>query len=116
MNLSPLWVKTFTAEGWKARHWVDVGSPSAPDSEIVEWAVANGYIVFTHDLDFAAMLATQGLKSPSVIQLRTQEVLPDKIGTLVNNSIRRFESELDAGAVVSIDLLSVRARLLPLRG
>lgn len=40
------------------------------------WARANDYIVFTHDLDFGAMLALTNAESPSVIQVRTQDVTP----------------------------------------
>lgn len=114
MNLSNLWVEEFIREGWEAKHWIHVGRPSAPDIEILEWAAANGYIVFTHDLDFSAILATSRRRSPSVIQLRSQDVLPDRMGSMIIEAIRRFEAELVSGAVVSIDPVQARARLLPL--
>lgn len=57
MNLAPSWVKAFSAEGWQAVHWSSVGDPRAPDAEIMGWAKAQGYLVFTHDLDFSAILA-----------------------------------------------------------
>ncbi len=59
MNLSPLWVSFLASHGFAAVHWSTVGHASAPDSEIMEFAVANGYIVFTHDLDFGMLLAAQ---------------------------------------------------------
>jgi predicted nuclease of predicted toxin-antitoxin system len=37
----------------------------------MNYAAVNGYTVFTHDLDFGAMLAKTGAKKPSVIQIRT---------------------------------------------
>jgi predicted nuclease of predicted toxin-antitoxin system len=52
MNLSPLWVPFLASHGFEAIHWSTVGQPWAPDSEILAFAVDNGYIVFTHDLDF----------------------------------------------------------------
>ncbi len=52
MNLSPDWVPIFEREGWNALHWSSVGNPRASDSEIMEWARANAFVVFTHDLDF----------------------------------------------------------------
>jgi len=61
MNLPPRWVQVFTAEGWEALHWSRVGAPTASDREIMAWARENGFVVFTHDLDFSALLAaTQG--------------------------------------------------------
>jgi predicted nuclease of predicted toxin-antitoxin system len=38
MNLSPDWVEALTAEGIEAVHWVNVGSASASDREIMVWA------------------------------------------------------------------------------
>ncbi len=49
----------------------------------MQWAIANGYVVFTHDLDFGTMLALSGADGPSVLQVRCLNVLPEAIGTLV---------------------------------
>ena len=50
VNLSPDWVPVLNDAGFEAMHWVQVGDLSAPDREIMEWAVAKGYLVFSHDL------------------------------------------------------------------
>ena len=52
MTLSPLWVPFLASHGFEAIHWSTVGQPWAPDTEILAFAADNGYIVFTHDLDF----------------------------------------------------------------
>ena len=52
MNLSVEWVTVLAGHGWSAVHWSTVGDPRAEDATIVAWALANGYVVFTHDLDF----------------------------------------------------------------
>jgi predicted nuclease of predicted toxin-antitoxin system len=44
--------------GIEARHWSTVVQPGAPDLEIFDFAAANGWIVFTHDLDFGILLAS----------------------------------------------------------
>jgi predicted nuclease of predicted toxin-antitoxin system len=49
MNLSPLWVPFFASHDVAAVHWSTVGKTSAPDSEIMEFAVTNDYVIFTHD-------------------------------------------------------------------
>ena len=51
VNLSPDWVEVLEQQGWQALHWSTVGDPRASDSVIMQWALANGYVVFTHDLD-----------------------------------------------------------------
>jgi predicted nuclease of predicted toxin-antitoxin system len=52
---------------------------------------------------------------PSVIQVRTQNVLPEAIGSLVLKALRQFEEELQKGALVTIDPNRLRARILPFR-
>jgi predicted nuclease of predicted toxin-antitoxin system len=115
MNLPPRWAKVFAAEGWEALHWSQVGAPTASDREIIAWARDNDYSVFTHDLDFSALLATTQGEGPSVIQVRTQNVLPEAIGTLVINAMKQFQPELEKGALITIDPHRARSRILPFK-
>ena len=115
MNLPPRWAKVFAAESWEALHWSEVGAPTASDREIMAWARNNNYIVFTHDLDFSALLATTQGEGPSVIQVRTQNVLPEAIGTLVINAMKQFQHQLEKGALITIDPHRARSRILPFK-
>lgn len=115
MNLSPLWVPFFMSHGIAAKHWSTLGSPLAPDSEIFEYAVAHGLVVFTHDLDFGRLLAVRGSAAPSVIQIRTLDVLPSSpCGQLVLRSLRAAADQLEEGALVTVDVNRQRIRLLPI--
>jgi predicted nuclease of predicted toxin-antitoxin system len=114
MNLSPLWIPFLEQHGFPAVHWSDLGSASAPDTEIMERANADGYIVFTHDLDFGRLLALQGSGGPSVVQIRSQDVLPARVGDLVVNALYAARPHLEAGAIVTVDPLQHRIRLLPI--
>jgi len=51
----------------------------------------------------------------SVIQIRTQNVVPEAIGDLVLKAIARFKKELEQGALITIDPYRSRARVLPLQ-
>lgn len=115
MNLSPDWVALLQGAGWDAVHWSSVGDPRAPDAVIMAWARGNRAVVFTHDLDFGALLALTGAEAPSVIQVRTEDVTPQAIGNLVLGALRQFESLLDEGAIITVDEGTQRARVLPLR-
>lgn len=88
---------------------------SAPDADIMRFAALHGYVLMTHDLDFGAMIAAGGLAGPSVLQIRTQDVLPDAIGGLVTQALTAFAEELSQGAIVTITGELGRARLLPFR-
>ncbi|MBI5410731.1 MAG: DUF5615 family PIN-like protein [Nitrospirae bacterium] len=114
MNLSPQWVGVFEPRGWEARHWSNVGDPRATDQAIMEWAQANGYVVLTHDLDFGTLLALTYARGPSVIQVRTQDVTPGYLAPLVINVLDQYRTELEAGALITVDETTARARILPL--
>lgn len=114
VNLSPLWVDVFTHYGWPAVHWSTVGDPRAKDRTIMAWARENGYAVFTHDLDFGTLLALTRETGPSVVQVRTHDVLPDRIGPIVISVIRMYQSQLHEGAIVTIDESRGRVRILPI--
>jgi predicted nuclease of predicted toxin-antitoxin system len=113
MNLSPEWVDTFAAVAIELVHWSMVGDPAATDRTIMAYAQTNNYIVFTNDLDFGTLLAVTKADLPSVIQVRTQDLLPAAIGDLVISSLARFRSELENGALITLDTLRSRVKILP---
>ena len=79
------------------------------------WARDHGFVVITHDLDFSALLASAEAAGPSVLQVRTQDVLPDTIGSDVVRVLRDHRAALDHGAIISVDELTARVRVLPIR-
>jgi len=114
MNLSTEWVALLSADGWPAEHWSVIGDPRAEDAAIMSWALANGHIVFTLDLDFGTALALTSAAGPSVLQLRGQMVLPEQVGAPVLAALRQYEAELAKGALVVVEAGRSRARVLPL--
>jgi len=114
MNLSPGWIFFLENNGHETKHWSNIGNITAPDSEIMEWARNNGYIVFTHDLDFSTLLFVTNATAPSVIQLRAQDIRPESVGTNVLLALQKAKYDLEQGALVTIDPRKNRIRLLPL--
>lgn len=115
MNLSPRWAATIRSAGLDAVHWSSVGRPDATDKEVIEWAVNNDALLLTHDLDFGAILAASGDRKPSVLQLRSQNIVPEAMAEKVVALIRSLEPELAQGALVSYEPDRARVRLLPLK-
>lgn len=113
MNLSPQWVAAFEGMGISAIHWSTVGPATAPDADILHWAAANGYVLFTHDLDFGAILAASGARGPSVLQVKTQDVLPARLAPIVQKVLSEYEELMLAGAILVIDEARARIRILP---
>jgi predicted nuclease of predicted toxin-antitoxin system len=115
MNLPPRWVGFLAANSVDAVHWSTVGDPRASDAVIMNWALDNDCYVFTHDLDFTAILALAGATGPSIIQVRTQNVLPEAIGVDVVRVLSTHADAIQAGAIVTIDEVGARVRVLPIR-
>lgn len=115
MNLSPDWVTAFAAENIESVHWQAVGDPRAEDAEIMEYARANDCVVFTHDLDFGTLLALTQAESPSVVQVRAQNILPSHLAKTVVAVLRANEETLEQGALIVIDEGRARVRILPLQ-
>ena len=114
MNLSPRWAGLLVKSGIEAAHWSELGANNAPDSEIMTYASVNDYVVLTHDLDFSAILAATHGKKPSVVQIRADDVSPEVIGSQVIAALRQMTSELETGALLTVDPNRTRMRLLPL--
>ena len=113
VNLSPQWVTLLKSHGWDAVAWIDIGNPGAADSEIMAWAKSHQHIVFTHDLDFGTLLALTKAVGPSVLQVRSQNVLPDHLGSIVLAALQQHVEDLIAGALVVVDEKKSRVRVLP---
>jgi hypothetical protein len=79
---------------WKGES--SIGSPSALGTEIMAWARENRYIVFTNELDYGALLFATAAASPSVIQIRAEDIRPatNRIDNYKAISSRKFQISL----------------------
>ena len=114
MNLSPDWVDVLEKAGWKTLHWSTTGDPRANDDVIMLWARENGFVVFTHDLDFGVLLALTRANGPSVIQVRTQDIFPNHLGTRIISILAEHQVTLEKGALITVDEARSRIRILPI--
>jgi len=115
MNLSPSWIERLAQHGFEAVHWSTIGTHTAGDAEILSWARANGFVLLTHDLDFSAILAAMTEVAPSVVQLRMQDLLSERALEATVSALKAHVTEIESGALVSIDESRARVRILPLR-
>lgn len=115
MNLSPSWADRLVRHGFEAVHWSTIGAATAPDVEILAWANEHEFVLITNDLDFSAILAGGAVRGPSVIQLRTQDLLSDLAVRIVAKALQAHREDIKRGALLSIDEGGMRVRMLPLR-
>jgi predicted nuclease of predicted toxin-antitoxin system len=114
VSLSPTWIDVLTKHGWPTVHWSAIGDPRAKDRDVMKWARDNQHVVFTHDLDFGTLLALTRTAGPSVIQTRAHDVLPEHLGHVVVHAIQTYQKELEQGAIVTVDELRAKVRVLPI--
>ena len=114
MNLSPDWVPLLAARGWETRHWSQLGSAHAPDTELMRWARAEGHVVLTQDLDFSQLLFATRDGGPSVVLLRMENEFDAAARARVCAALAQDEAALAAGALLTISGRRVRLRRLPL--
>ena len=114
VNLTPNWCAFLRNAGFEATHWTEIGAAGAADTEIMAHARTHGLVVFTHDLDFARLLALTRATGPSVIQLRAQDTLPSAVGPTVVIVLKEHATALRDGALVTVDPRAARVRILPI--
>lgn len=114
MNLSPDWVPLLASHGWEACHWSTIGPGNAPDSTLMSWAREHRHIVLTQDLDFSQLLYTTRESGPSVILLRMDNEFDSAAREHVCAAIALAETQLTAGALLTISGHRVRLRHLPI--
>jgi len=114
MNLSPRWADYLIENNIEAVHWSSIGSPDAPDTEIFTYAKEHDFTILTNDLDFGFIFAITNRKKPSVIQTRTDVLGPERIGNMVISAIKQLSTDIELGALVTIDPRKIRVSILPL--
>lgn len=90
-------------------------SPSALDSEILDYARHEGRAVLTQDLDFSTLLALSGWDRPSLVTLRLSETHPEFVAQKILGARHELEQKLAEGYAITIEDQAIRFRKLPIR-
>jgi predicted nuclease of predicted toxin-antitoxin system len=113
VNLAVRWAHMLSGRGIEAVHWSTIGAANAPDIEIMSYARQNNYSVFTNDLDFSAILVSTRASGPSVIQIRADDTRPEAHLDRVADSLIKFSTAIEQGAIITIDPNKTRLHILP---
>ncbi len=100
--------------GFDAVHVGDIGMAEALDTQIIERAHAEGRVVVTLDADFHAILAQTRATSPSVVRLRVEGLRGAELARRLRVVLGACHESLEAGAVVSADMVRVKVKRLPI--
>jgi predicted nuclease of predicted toxin-antitoxin system len=114
MGISPKTAGFLQELGYQAVHLQEEGLGRLSDSQILEKALRDGYILLAHDLDFGDLLAASGSGSPSVILFRLRNMHPDRVNLHLREIISQCENALKEGAIITVAEGGFRVRNLPL--
>lgn len=102
--------------GLEAEHVGNSGLATASDETILNEGRDRGAVVVTLDSDFHALLALSNASSPSVIRIRMQGLKGDDAARIIRQVVEATESDLVAGAAITVTDRRLALRRLPLLG
>lgn len=107
-------VQHLEALGLEAEHVGALGLAMASDEAILAEGIARGATAVTLDADFHAILARSGAMQPSVIRIRMQGLKGEEMARVMNQVVQAIETDLLAGAAISVTDRRLALRRLPL--
>ena len=114
LNVAPRTVEFLRSRGHDVVRSDALLPGTASDAEIVETALREARTIRTHDLDFSALVALSGRSRPSVISLRLSSSRIERVNQRLQEVLVAIATELESGAIVSVEDGGVRARSLPI--
>jgi predicted nuclease of predicted toxin-antitoxin system len=115
IGISPKTVGFLQDAGYQAVHLHQLGLDRLQDSKILEKTGREGFILLTHDLDFADLLAASGSDLPSVVIFRLRNMRPKNVNRYLQTILVEHGVALQNGAIVIVSEGRIRVRELPLR-
>jgi predicted nuclease of predicted toxin-antitoxin system len=115
MGISPVLASDLRRRGFEATHLEETGEGRLPDSDILAKAKTGGYVLITHDLDFAELVADSGGALPSVVLFRLRNMRPESVVDHFARVLDQAQRALVEGAFVTVRESSIRIRSLPIR-
>lgn len=114
MGVSGTTTRDLRSAGHDVIHLREVGLKKMPDSEILAKARAEKRILLTFDLGFGELVAASGDTVPSVISFRLSDERPSAVTPRLLRVIKERRAELEAGAIISVEMARYRVRHLPI--
>ncbi len=113
VHISPITVNALKEKGYNRVRITEILSATTSDLEIINVAYKEKAVIITQDLDFSGIIAQSGLNGPGVISIRLANAKPEKVSKILLTVLPLIISELNEGAIVSINEREYRIRKLP---
>jgi predicted nuclease of predicted toxin-antitoxin system len=115
LHISPKTVHVLRESGYTISRVTDHLPPASADPQIIELAERLQASIVTQDLDFFRLIAKSGKTSPSILSLRLGNVSHQHVTDILLRLLPTIEKDLEEGAVVSVDEVGVRIRMLHIK-
>jgi predicted nuclease of predicted toxin-antitoxin system len=96
--------------GHEAVRLPEVGLETQSDADVIAYAVRQGQVVLTFDLDYPALLALNPTSRVSAIVLRTLSAEPEWINQRLRETLPLMTDALTAGAIAVVEDDRIRIR------
>jgi len=114
LHISPRTVAFLRTKGHDVVRVDAILPNTASDEEIVTVARDSGRSVLTQDLDFSAIVALSGARTPSLITLRLASSRVEHVNEVLETVLPRIEEDLIRGTAVTVEEGAIRRRALPI--
>jgi predicted nuclease of predicted toxin-antitoxin system len=104
VNVAPRTAAHLRAHGHDVVRVPEALEPTAPDSLLVAFAIAERRVIVTQDLDFSALVALSGERGPSVVSLRLDSARLEHVNARLLDALTSTEADLARGAIVTVAL------------
>lgn len=103
MGISPVTVAFLRKLGHEAVRLPEVGLERRSDADVIAYAMRQGQVVLTFDLDYPALLALNPTSRVSAIIFRTLSAEPEWINQRLVESLPLMTAALTEGAIVGVE-------------
>jgi predicted nuclease of predicted toxin-antitoxin system len=114
MPISPRTVLYLREMGYEAVRVDKLGMERAEDEQLLRYAAERDMVIITMDLDFGGFLALSGITKPSVITFRLRNPDANHINKMLEDMLPKLLSELEVGAIITVEEERMRVRRLPI--
>jgi len=115
MPVSKSLLKVLRSHGHDGVHAHEIGLDRATDSQVLEVARREGWVIVTADLDFPRLLALASIGGPGLILFRGGNYSDREMQDLLDRVLTEVPAEIIGSSVCVVDNRRIRITRLPLR-
>ncbi len=112
VHISPATVAHLKSFGYDIQRVTDYLPANSTDEEIINLSIERDAVIVTQDLDFSNLIILHGLKKPSIISIRLEKPIPEKVTKILNELFPKIINELLEGCIVSVTEKQFRIKKL----